>query len=164
MAININNEADVSQVVQTALNRYGTSPDALIPVLTEVNNALGYLPENAMTRISQALRLPTSQLLSTASFYRMLSTQPRGKHVIKFCDSAPCHVMGGRQVWQALKKELGLEPGQTSTDGQWTVLTASCPGICGVGPVLMIDNDVYGNVRPEKIPEILTHYKGGKAS
>jgi NADH:ubiquinone oxidoreductase subunit E len=66
--------------------------------------------------------------------------------------------MGGRKVWEALQEELGLESGETSADGKWTLLTASCPGICGVGPVMVIDDDVYGNVGPERIPEILAQY------
>jgi NADH:ubiquinone oxidoreductase subunit E len=93
-----------------------------------------------------------------ASFYHMLSTKPRGRHVIQFCESAPCHVAGGRQVWQTLQDELGLEPGQTSADGKWTLVTASCLGICGVGPVLIVDEDIYGNVGPERVPEILGRY------
>jgi NADH:ubiquinone oxidoreductase subunit E len=162
MVINLKNETEVSAVVQTAIKQHGATHEALIPILTEVNNKLGFLPEHAMTEIGRSLRLPNSQIVSTASFYRMLSTKPRGKHVIKFCESAPCHIMGGRKLWQALKKELGLEAGETSADGQWTLLTTSCPGICGVGPVLMINDDVYGNVVPDKIPEILAQYKGGK--
>jgi NADH:ubiquinone oxidoreductase subunit E len=67
--------------------------------------------------------------------------------------------MGGRQVWRALCEELSLEPGETSADGQWTLLAVSCPGICGVGPVLMIDNDVYGNITPERLREIIAQYR-----
>jgi NADH:ubiquinone oxidoreductase subunit E len=66
--------------------------------------------------------------------------------------------VGGRQVWQTLQDELGLEPGQTSPDGKWTLVTASCLGICGVGPVLIVDEDIYGNVAPERVPEILARY------
>jgi NADH:ubiquinone oxidoreductase subunit E len=115
-----------------------------------------------MTEISESLRVSGSQLYETASFYRMLSTKPRGKHVVQFCESAPCHVMGGRKIFPALKEALGLEPGQTSADGQWTLLTTSCPGVCGVGPVMMIDDEVYGNLTPKRISEILASYsKGG---
>jgi NADH:ubiquinone oxidoreductase subunit E len=89
----------------------------------------------------------------------MLSTEPRGRHVIQFCESAPCHVAGGRQVWQKLQKELGLSKGETSPDDKWTLLTTSCLGVCGVGPVMIIDNDIYGNVTPEQVPDILENYK-----
>jgi NADH:ubiquinone oxidoreductase subunit E len=159
MTIKLKNGLDVSAVVQAAIARHGATQEALIPVLSEVNEKLGYLPVEAMTAIGQSLRLPGSQLMAVASFYRMLSTKPRGKHVIQFCESAPCHVMGGRQVWRALCEELSLEPGETSADGQWTLLAVSCPGICGVGPVLMIDNDVYGNITPERLREIIAQYR-----
>lgn len=158
MANNIKDSSDVITVVQQAIAGHGVTPEALIPILSEVNEKLGYLPVDALTEISRSLRLPQSQLFSVTSFYHMLSIKPRGKHVIQFCESAPCHVMGGRQVWQALQAELGLEPGETSADGRWTLLTASCPGLCGVGPVLIVDDDVYGNVTPGRVAAILARY------
>lgn len=160
MTIEINkNRSDVPSIVQTAVAQHGATAETLIPILTEVNQKLGYLPVDAMAEISRLLRLPSSQLTAVASFYRMLSTRPRGRHVVQFCESAPCHVMGGRRVWTSLREELGLEPGETSSDGEWTLLTSSCPGLCGVGPVLMVDDDLYGNVTPERIPEILAQYR-----
>ncbi len=159
MTIQVKNGSDVSAVVQAAIAQHGITSESLIPILSEVNEKLGYLPVDALTEISRSLRLPASQLLSVASFYRMLSTKPRGRHVIQFCESAPCHVMGGRLVRRVLQEELGLEPGQTSADGQWTLLTVSCPGVCGVGPVMMIDDEVYGNLTATRIPEILARYQ-----
>ncbi len=159
MTISVKEGQDVSSVVQAAIAQHGATHEALIPILSEVNQKLGYLPAAALTEISRSLRVSNSQLLSVASFYRMFSTKPQGKHVIQFCESAPCHVMGGRQVWQALQEELSLEPGETSADGQWTLLTVSCPGICGVGPIMIIDDDIYGNLVPERVPEILANYK-----
>lgn len=158
MTIGVKNGQDVLRIVQAAVDRHGTTSEALIPVLSEVNEALGYLPAEAMTEIGRRLKKPGSQVFSIASFYRMFSTRPRGKHVIQFCESAPCHVVGGRKIWQAFQEELGLEPGETSADGKWTLLATSCPGICGVGPVVVIDTDVYGNVGPDRVPEILARY------
>lgn len=158
MTIGVKHGQDVLKIVQAAVDRHGATSEALIPVLSEVNEALGYLPAEAMTEIGRLLKTPGSQLFSVASFYRMFSTKPRGKHVIQFCESAPCHVVGGRRVWQALQEELGLGPGETSADGKWTLLATSCPGICGVGPVVVIDTDVYGNVGPDRVPEILARY------
>ena len=83
------------------------------------------------------------------------STEPRGKHVVQFCESAPCHVMGGRKILPVIQEVLGLKPGQTSDDGKWTLLAVSCPGVCGVGPVMMVDDEVYGNLTPERIADIL---------
>jgi NADH-quinone oxidoreductase subunit E len=148
----------IQKSVDEAIQRYGAKQDELIPILNEVNRSIGYLPGEALDEISKQLRLPKSQLFSVASFYRMLSTKPRGRHVIQFCENAPCHIAGGRQVWQALVDELHLEAEENSADGKWSLLTTSCLGICGVGPVMMIDDDIYGNVDPAKVPDILARY------
>ena len=158
MTIAVHSLQKVMAVVDSAIAQHGATAESLVPILSQVNQQLGYLPREALAEISRALRLRPSQLLSVASFYHMLSTQPRGRHVIQFCESAPCHVVGGRQVWQALRDELGLEPGGTSQDGKWTLVTASCLGVCGVGPVLIVDEDIYGNVTPERVPDILARY------
>ena len=144
--------------VHAAVERHGKTREALVPILSDINRELGYLPPAAMAEISQLMQIPQSELLATASFYKMLSTRPRGRHIIRMCESAPCHVVGGRQVWQQLREILALAPGETSTDGRWTLLTTSCLGVCGVGPVLMVDDDVYGNVQPDQLPEILARY------
>lgn len=149
----------VLEAVKKAVEEHGATIDELIPILNDVNRALGYLPAQALDEISQRLRVPKSQLFSVSSFYRMLSTKPRGKHVIQFCESAPCHVVGGREVWQSLLEILDLEPGQTSPDGKWTLVTTSCLGVCGVGPVIVIDDDIYGNVTPQQVAEILARYR-----
>jgi NADH-quinone oxidoreductase subunit E len=158
MAIGVKTTQDVASVVQTAIKQHGATVEALIPVLAEVNQTLGYLPAEALAEVSRGLRVPKSQLFSVASFYRMLSTKPRGRHVIQFCESAPCHVVGGREVWQTLQDELQLAPGETSADGKWTLVTTSCLGICGVGPVIMVDEDIYGNVAPDRLADILARY------
>jgi NADH-quinone oxidoreductase subunit E len=149
----------VLDAVHIAIEHHGASREELIPILSEVNRALGYLPVDALTEISAKLRVPRSQIYSVASFYQMLSTKPRGKHIIQFCESAPCHVAGGQQVWQSLQDELKLGPGETSPDGNWTLITTSCLGVCAVGPVFLIDDDIIGNVTPEQVPEILARYR-----
>jgi NADH-quinone oxidoreductase subunit E len=160
MTVGNNNHGQaVMQAVQSAIDRFGTHREELIPILTDINRSLGYLPSEALAEVSQRLKTPKSQLFGVASFYHMLSTQPRGRHVIQFCESAPCHVVGGRQVWQVLKQALQLEAGETSSDGKWSLVTTSCLGICGVGPVFTIDDDVYGNVTPEQVPDILARYQ-----
>lgn len=152
------NGKNVLEAVKTAVEHHGATQDELIPILNDVNRAIGYLPGEALDEISRLLRVPKSQLFSVASFYRMFSTKPRGKHVIQFCESAPCHVVGGREVWQAVKDSLKIEEDQTTPDDLWTLITTSCLGLCAVGPVLVIDDDVYGNVTAEQVPSILAKY------
>ena len=89
----------------------------------------------------------------------MLITKPRGNHVVQFCESAPCHVAGGRDVWKALQESLGIKSGETTPDGNFTLVTTSCLGVCGVGPVIIIDDEIFGNVEPNNIPDILARYR-----
>ncbi len=159
MTVEESNGKLVIQAVKNAVDRFGASKDELIPILNDVNREIGYLPSEALDEISKLLRVPKSQLFSVASFYRMLSTKRRGKHTIQFCESAPCHVAGGQAVWLAVKEHLHLNEGETTPDGKWTLLTTSCLGICAVGPVMMVDDDVYGNVDASLVPSILDKYQ-----
>jgi NADH:ubiquinone oxidoreductase subunit E len=149
----------VTEAVQCALEHYGKKEEELIPILSKVNRDLGFLPQEALEQISEELKLPKSKVKSVASFYHMLSTKPLGRHVIKFCENAPCHVAGGGEIWSALKEATNLQAGETIPDGKWSLTTTSCLGLCAVGPVLVIDGDVYGNLTVEKIPAILGRYE-----
>lgn len=148
----------IQAAVGAAVAAHGDQAAALIPILSEVNRVLGYLPSEAVSAVAGALRAPRSQVHAVASFYSLLALQPHGRHVILFCESAPCHVVGGREVWQAVQQALGLAPGETSPDGRFTLLTTSCIGTCGVGPVLVIDADVHGNLTPAQVPALLERY------
>lgn len=150
---------DVRKLVRGLIDELGSEKSELIPILQAVNSELGYISDEAIQELSKQMTIPSSHIYSVATFYRMLSTEPRGQHVIQFCESAPCHVAGGRLVWQKLQQELGLGKGETSEDEKWTLLTTSCLGVCGIGPVIIIDSDIYGNVTPEQVPVILSHYE-----
>ena len=159
MSVEVKQEQDVREAVRALVEEKGHEKAELIPILHEINKALGYISDEAIQELSKRMNIPTSHIYSVATFYRMLSTEERGRHVIQFCESAPCHVAGGRLVWQKLTQELGLSKGETSADNKWTLLTTSCLGICGVGPVMVIDNDIYGNVTPDQVPDILSNYE-----
>ena len=153
------NEEKTILEVREIVKRIGSTRADLIPVLQAITNEIGFISQTAMEELSALMNLPTKEINSVATFYRMLSTQPRGRHVVQFCESAPCHVVGGREVFAALKQALALEPGQTSPDNKWTLLTTSCLGVCGIGPVMLIDTDMYGNVTPEQVNQILSRYE-----
>ena len=159
MKVEAKDQQDVRNLVRTLVTEKGYEKAELIPILHEINTELGYISDDAIQELSDRMNIPSSHIYSVATFYRMLSTEPRGRHVIQFCESAPCHVAGGRLVWQKLQNELGLSNGETSADEKWTLLTTSCLGVCGVGPVLVIDHDIYGNVTPEQIAGILSNYE-----
>ena len=131
----------------------------LIPILHKITQRFGFISSQALYEISSQTSIPLAEVFSVATFYRMLPTQQRGRHVILFCESLPCHVVGGREVFDALKNELKLEPGQTSKDQKWTLLTTSCLGVCDFGPVISIDGNIHGHLTPESLPEILNKYE-----
>ena len=159
-------ERDVSTIVQEAIEKHGAKRDALIPILSEINHELGYIPAEAFQEVRKQLQtspeqvnVSNSQLFGLASFYDMLSTKPRGRHVIKFCENAPCHVVGGKAVWDTLRESLQLKNGETTPDKKWTLVTTSCLGLCSVGPVVLIDDDLYGNVDPNQVEDLLARYE-----
>ena len=156
----------IESAVEHAIQKHGVHYDAMIPILLEINQRLGYIPVQSLSEVRKRLHMPSdgvfvydSRLYSIASFYHMLSTKPLGKHVVLFCESAPCHVVGGREVWAKLKDTLKIKNGETTPDGQWSLVTTSCLGACGVGPVIVVDEDMYGNVTPEQVEQILSRYE-----
>lgn len=159
-------DASLDELIAAALARHGPGRDAVIPVLSEINATIGYIPLEALGKIrrrinapEQGLFLADSHLFAIASFYHMFSLQQPGKHTIRYCESAPCHVAGGREMVEALQDFLKIKPGQTTPDNRWTLTPTSCLGICAVGPVFMIDGDVFGNVTPARVRTILFQYR-----
>jgi NADH:ubiquinone oxidoreductase subunit E len=158
MTIGVKNEKQIQSTVQKIIEEHGAGVDELIPVLLDINSTLGYLPTEALKEVSKTIKLPISRVASVASFYSMLSSGPRGRHVIQFCESAPCHIMGGHLAWQAILDKIRINAGETSQDGRWSLVMTSCLGICGVGPVMVVDDQVYGNLTPQRVSEILDQF------
>lgn len=113
------------------------------------------LEESQVCELAGILGMPVSELYATASFYTMFSFRPRGRYVIRVCESPPCHVMGAGTVFDALRALLGVEIGGTTADGLFTLEACSCLGICGVAPALMINDDSHGNLTPDKLERII---------
>ena len=163
-------ETELDEVVQRAVEHQGAQRASVIPILSEINKTFGYIPVESLGKIRRLINAPEeglfladSHLYATASFYSMFSLTPTGKHVIRFCESAPCHVVGAREVIEAIQDHLGIQAGETTADNQWTLLTTSCIGVCSVGPVFLVDDEIYGNVTPERVPAILAKYQGGES-
>jgi NADH:ubiquinone oxidoreductase subunit E len=123
-----------------------------------VQNALGYLPREAQETVAEALGAPLSQVRGVVTFYHFFRTKPAGKHTIRVCLGTACHVRGAERVLSSLKEELGVEVGETSADGKFTLEVARCLGCCGLAPVMMIDEDVYGRLDPKKAREIVRKF------
>ncbi len=134
-------------------------PEALVESLRDLNARWGYLPREALRVVAQAYQMTPSQLYGVASFYSLLSTTSRGKHIIRCCVSPPCYLAGTRKIIEALEECLGIEMGETTEDGKFTLEGVSCLGLCGVGPAMTIDGRAYGRLTPERVGDILNGYK-----
>ena len=142
---------------------YKTKAGGLIPVLQIAQGIFGHLPEDVVRHISRGLNKPVSEVTGVVSFYSFFSTQPRGRHVIRVCMGTACYVRGGKQVLDAIRKELGVEVGGTTADREFTLDIARCFGACGLAPAIAIDEQVYQRVKPSRVGEILTAARDGAA-
>ncbi len=115
----------------------------------------GYIPLEAAEILSEVMDKPASRINEVLTFYTMLSTKERGKYIIRVCKSLPCHVAGGEKVINQLKNKLSIDFGETTEDGLFTLEQSSCLGLCGVSPVMLINDEAYGNLTPEKIDKII---------
>jgi NADH:ubiquinone oxidoreductase subunit E len=152
-------EEELFRRLDEIIDEYRGKPGALIPVLQIAQTIFGYLPEQALKRISLGLGKSYSEVAGVVSFYSFFSTKPRGKHLIRVCLGTACYVRGGKQVLDALKKTLGVDVGDTTENALFTLEVARCFGACGLAPAMCIDEEVYKRVRPTKIREILKRYQ-----
>jgi len=138
--------------------KYKGKPGGLIPVLEEAQVALEYLPISVQKKIAGGLNLPLSRVYGVVTFYSFFTMTPRGKHTVRICLGTACYVRGGKALSDQLKKEFGIEEGETTADRMFTLETVRCLGACGLGPVIVVDENVHGRVKPAKVKEILTQY------
>lgn len=140
------------------IEKYKGKPGGLIPVLEEAQVALEYLPISVQKKIAGGLNLPLSRVYGVVTFYSFFTMTPRGKHTVRICLGTACYVRGGKALSDQLKKEFGIEEGETTPDRMFTLETVRCLGACGLGPVIVVDENVHGRVKPAKVKEILTQY------
>lgn len=141
--------------LQEILEKYKGEKGELIPVLQEVQARFGYLPDEAMQRVARFLRLSESTIYGVATFYAQFKFTPVGKHIIKVCRGTACHVRGVSRILDEVEKQLGVKPGETTSDLEYTLETIACFGSCALAPVLVVDETVYGKMTPEKVTNIL---------
>jgi NADH-quinone oxidoreductase subunit E len=138
------------------LNQFGNNPAKLIPILQAVQDEYRYLPEEVLTYVATALGLPPARVYGVATFYAQFALAPKGQYVIRLCDGTACHVKGSSEILDALHEKLGLNAKRTTTpDMMFTVETVSCLGACGLSPVMVINEDVYGQMTPARAVELV---------
>lgn len=149
-----NMEATVSAIVSRTKRRASD----LIPILQEIQAEYRYLPESALRIVAEALGVSPATVFGVATFYAQFSLEPKGKWIIKVCDGTACHVRGSQRVLDWLRKKLDLAEGETtSKDGLFSVEVVSCLGACGLAPVIVVGENVHGQVTPEALEGILDH-------
>ncbi len=141
------------------IDKHKGKPGSLIPVLEEAQVALEYLPISVQKKIAKDLNLPLSRVYGVVTFYSFFTMTPRGKHTVRVCLGTACYVRGGKAITEALQKEFGISEGETTPDRMFTLESIRCLGACGLGPVVVVDEDVHGRIKPSKVKEILTQYK-----
>jgi len=145
----------VNQQLEETLAKYKGERGDLIPLLQEVQARFGYLPEEAMRGIAKFLRLSESTLYGVVTFYAQFKFTPVGKHTIKVCRGTACHVRGVSRILEEAEKQLGIKPGETTSDLEYTLETIACFGSCALAPVMVVDETVYGKMTPEKVTKIM---------
>ena len=138
---------------------YKGRPGALIPVLEQVQEELGFLPMAVQQRVANGLNLPVANVYGVVTFYSFFTMIPRGKHNVRLCLGTACYVRGAQRLLENISKILGIEPGGCTEDRQFSLETVRCLGACGLAPVVMVDNDTYGQMKPAKLEGMLTKYK-----
>jgi NADH-quinone oxidoreductase E subunit len=144
--------------VTEILAHYQGREGSLIDILHETQSVYGYLPDEAMQQIADGLGLTLGKVYGVATFYSLFTLTPKGENIIRFCESAPCHIRGAVEILQTIQNELGIKPGEITKDQKFSLEFTSCLGVCGVAPAMMIGDQVYGNLTPEKVIEILHSY------
>jgi len=131
----------------------------LIPVLQKVQKEYGYLPREVLLEVSDLTGIAASQIYGVATFYEQFYLEPHGRHTVKCCRGTACHVNRGAEIIGAITEKLGVEPGGTTDDMRFTFETVACLGTCFLAPVIMVNDDYYGNLKPNQIEDILKKYE-----
>jgi NADH-quinone oxidoreductase subunit E len=141
--------------VKTIVDKYGGNHDSVISILQDVQSEYHYLPEYALRAVAQQMGLPLIQVCGVATFFKAFSLKPRGEHTVTVCLGTACHVRGAQTVLDEVKRQLGIEPGNTTDDMRFTLETVNCLGACALGPIMVIDGRYQGQMGPGKAKKIL---------
>ena len=145
--------------VREILSSYKGERAELVPILQEVQEKFGYLHSEVMQAIARFLRLPESTVYGVATFYAQFKFAPTGKRIVKVCRGTACHVRGGVSILSEVEKQLGIKPGETTDDFEYSLEAIACFGSCALAPVVVIDKTVYGRMTPTKVGHVLDESK-----
>jgi len=143
--------------VDAIVKKHGNDREQLLSILHDIQTGSpdNSLHRDALKELARIMDIPISDIIGTASFYTMFSLKPRGRHIIRLCESPPCYIAGEENILAALERKLGVTLGGTTADGLFTLEATSCLGACGVAPVMMVDDEVYGHLTESKAVAIV---------
>ncbi len=148
---------------EAIMSRHGGSAEDLIPVLHDIQDAYHYLPKEELQAVAERLQVPLTQVYSVATFYKGFTLTPRGVHHVRVCQGTACHLHGSQRLQEGVVRRLGIQPGHTTPDGQFSLEKVKCVGKCGAAPVLAVDQDYFGEVGVDTLTnKILKHYRKPK--
>jgi NADH-quinone oxidoreductase subunit E len=142
------------------LNKYGNDKKNTLAMLQDIQREYNHIPREAMNILSEQLDVPLCKLYGIATFYKSLSLKPRGRNIIKVCDGTACHIRSSQLLIDEIEGLLGIKPGETSSDGEFTLETVNCLGSCAIAPVMVINETYYGKVTPVKLRDIISKCGG----
>jgi NADH-quinone oxidoreductase subunit E len=145
--------------IDNIIQQYRARESALLAILQDIQAEEKYLPKEALEQVSQKMNIPLARVFRIATFYNALSLKPRGRHKIDVCLGTACHVRGGERILDKLERDLKIPVGETTKDKRFTLEAVHCVGCCSLGPVAVIDGDVYGRLSQDKVPALLKDFK-----
>ena len=145
------------------IKKYGKKKGILIPLLQGIQREYGYVPKETVELVAKELNIFPVQIYGILTFYAQFYLSPRGKHIIRVCQGTACHVMGGKELLNYISEKIGIKEGETTKDGIFSLERVACLGCCGMAPVIVVDNDFYGNCTYQKIDDFFKKYKSGRA-
>jgi NADH-quinone oxidoreductase subunit E len=145
--------------LKTVFEQYPKGRESLIPILQGVQEAQGFVSRDAVVAIGEHLGLPAAKVYGVATFYNQFRFQPPGRYTIQVCRGTACHVKGSFSVLESLRRALGIDPGQTTRDGLFSLEVVACLGACGLAPVICVNGEFYGSVTPDSIKKIVSRYR-----
>jgi len=145
--------------VGAIVGKYGGNRDSVISILQDVQSEYHYLAEDALRAVANQLGLPLIQVCGVATFFKAFSFKPRGEHIVSVCLGTACHVRGAPTVLDEVKRQLGVEPSETTEDMRFSLETVNCLGACALGPIVIVDGKYYGQMGPGEVKKVLNRYK-----
>ncbi|MFA5512669.1 MAG: NADH-quinone oxidoreductase subunit NuoE [Candidatus Kapaibacterium sp.] len=147
------------ELVETLVETYGSDRASLLPILQEIQRKEHYISDDAMVEIAKKLDISTADVYGKATFYSFLDTVPRGKYVIRVCKTIVCEMHNKTQIIETLENLLKIKVGETTLNRKFTLLYTNCLGWCHMGPAMLVNDDVFTDLTPERVREIITYYK-----